>query len=408
MHDFSIGDLEHSLARLEEARSMPLAGAGAESWGVSGEALAMYSYTYLGEFTQARDLVDAVTAAQVTPPPAREVLCPGVLSQVALAEGELAESDLLATGALESARQFGFERHYFAFTALRTSALLALERRELGQAAAIIEETLGLLNGGRPIFDYLAQLDRARIWAASGNVEDALTSLPDARSALRNDHSVLLGDADELEARFRLALGDHGGALLIADRLPADRRSIVTAIIALGGGDDRRAAAVLDDRPARGSTTRTDLELRLLRATVAFRQQSPGAIQLVREALTIIERHGFVQTVLDTSPQLVEHLISEEVDYPATDQLRALITAGLDARHHPDTRPEGADLPDPLTAAEIRVLHTLPQRLTYLEMASTLHLSLNTVKTHLRHTYMKLGVTSRSAAVQRATALGLL
>jgi LuxR family transcriptional regulator, maltose regulon positive regulatory protein len=54
------------------------------------------------------------------------------------------------------------------------------------------------------------------------------------------------------------------------------------------------------------------------------------------------------------------------------------------------------------------VLAKLPQRLTYLDMASDLHLSLNTVKTHLRHSYMKLGVTSRSAAIKRATSLGLL
>ena len=54
------------------------------------------------------------------------------------------------------------------------------------------------------------------------------------------------------------------------------------------------------------------------------------------------------------------------------------------------------------------MLEKLPHRLTYVDMASELHLSLNTVKTHLRHTYMKLGVDSRSSAVRRATSLGLL
>ena len=63
---------------------------------------------------------------------------------------------------------------------------------------------------------------------------------------------------------------------------------------------------------------------------------------------------------------------------------------------------------EPLTAAELRVLEKLPERLTYTEIAAELYLSLNTVKTHLRHTYMKLGVTSRSSAVRRATSLGIL
>ena len=54
------------------------------------------------------------------------------------------------------------------------------------------------------------------------------------------------------------------------------------------------------------------------------------------------------------------------------------------------------------------MLEKLPERLTYTEIASELYLSLNTVKTHLRRAYMKLGVTSRPSAVKRATSLGIL
>jgi LuxR family transcriptional regulator, maltose regulon positive regulatory protein len=63
---------------------------------------------------------------------------------------------------------------------------------------------------------------------------------------------------------------------------------------------------------------------------------------------------------------------------------------------------------DPLTAAEVRVLQALPKWSSYLNITSDLHLSINTVKTHLNHVYMKLGVTSRSAAIERASALGFL
>ena len=120
------------------------------------------------------------------------------------------------------------------------------------------------------------------------------------------------------------------------------------------------------------------------------------------------ERHGFAQTVVDTAPQLVEHVIANSHLYPRTRQLTALITAGVKARKRaaPASRP--GKLIDPLTAAELRVLEKLAERLTYTEMASELYLSPNTVKTHLRHAYMKLGVTSRSSAVKRATSLGIL
>ena len=141
---------------------------------------------------------------------------------------------------------------------------------------------------------------------------------------------------------------------------------------------------------------------------MAILRSSHQAPQLVREALAIADRHGFVQTVLDTAPPFVDHLVSGSTLYPSTDNLRALVTAGLQARKLLPSRPQTSRLPDPLTAAEVHVLEKLPQRLTYADMASDLNLSLNTVKTHLRHTYMKLGATSRSTAVKRATSLGLL
>jgi DNA-binding CsgD family transcriptional regulator len=61
-----------------------------------------------------------------------------------------------------------------------------------------------------------------------------------------------------------------------------------------------------------------------------------------------------------------------------------------------------------LTRGEIRVLHYLPTNLSAPEIAGELYLSPNTVRTHQRHLYQKLGARSRSQAVERARAFGLL
>jgi LuxR family maltose regulon positive regulatory protein len=63
---------------------------------------------------------------------------------------------------------------------------------------------------------------------------------------------------------------------------------------------------------------------------------------------------------------------------------------------------------EPLRDSELRVLRYLPSDLTAPEIAAELHVSTNTVKTHMRTLYAKLGTHRRHEAVERARALGLL
>jgi LuxR family transcriptional regulator, maltose regulon positive regulatory protein len=61
-----------------------------------------------------------------------------------------------------------------------------------------------------------------------------------------------------------------------------------------------------------------------------------------------------------------------------------------------------------LTTAELRVLRFLPSHLSFREIADRLYVSPNTVKTHARGIYRKLGVSSRANAVDRACGAGLV
>jgi LuxR family maltose regulon positive regulatory protein len=64
-------------------------------------------------------------------------------------------------------------------------------------------------------------------------------------------------------------------------------------------------------------------------------------------------------------------------------------------------------LVEELTERELAVLRYLPSRLSQREIASELYVSLNTVKTHCKAIYRKLGVDGRKAAVHAARQLGL-
>jgi LuxR family maltose regulon positive regulatory protein len=63
---------------------------------------------------------------------------------------------------------------------------------------------------------------------------------------------------------------------------------------------------------------------------------------------------------------------------------------------------------DELTAREQAVLELLPSGLSSREIGGELGISRDTVKTHTRRVYQKLGVSSRRSAVARARELGLL
>jgi LuxR family transcriptional regulator, maltose regulon positive regulatory protein len=63
---------------------------------------------------------------------------------------------------------------------------------------------------------------------------------------------------------------------------------------------------------------------------------------------------------------------------------------------------------EPLSSSEIRVLRYLPTNLSQPEIANELHVSRNTIRTHMSHLYAKLGTHSRTEAVERARSLGLL
>jgi LuxR family maltose regulon positive regulatory protein len=87
-----------------------------------------------------------------------------------------------------------------------------------------------------------------------------------------------------------------------------------------------------------------------------------------------------------------------------------LLTDILDVVHGSSPAPGDSSSPQTgqLSPSELKVLRYLPTNLSRLEIASQLSVSVNTVNTHMRNIYAKLGAQDRSSAVQRARDLRLL
>ena len=83
------------------------------------------------------------------------------------------------------------------------------------------------------------------------------------------------------------------------------------------------------------------------------------------------------------------------------------IAAAIEQDLATQANPRNLDMVEEPSAAELAVLRGLATDLSRREIGARLYISLNTVKTHIRELYRKLGVTSRAEAVARAEALGL-
>jgi LuxR family transcriptional regulator, maltose regulon positive regulatory protein len=130
-----------------------------------------------------------------------------------------------------------------------------------------------------------------------------------------------------------------------------------------------------------------------------------AANRAAEQALTIAEQDRVVLPFMMTgSAELLETLPRHQTAHAA------LLADILDLVHGSSlaARDQSAPARIELSPSELRVLRYLPTNLSRPEIASQLSLSPNTISTHIRSIYARLGVANRSEAVRRARDLRLL
>jgi LuxR family maltose regulon positive regulatory protein len=205
-------------------------------------------------------------------------------------------------------------------------------------------------------------------------------------------------------------LGDTGRAeQTLAGLADTDRAELRNALAALrlAQGDPRAATAalapVLD-----GSAPVTNLgwasQAFLLEAIARDALGDPAAAgHALEQALDLVEPDGAVFAfVLHPAPELLQRHARQATSHAA------LIAEILGLLGPGGIVPPRVTVTESLSGSEARVLRFLPTNLSAPEISGQLCLSVNTVRTHVRHVYQKLGAHSRAEAVERAHALGLL
>jgi LuxR family maltose regulon positive regulatory protein len=371
-------------------------------------------------------------AAGMTDPPTayRAHAALGHLALLELAEGRLHRADAYARESLAVADAAGLGRAQRAGAASAALAGVALERNDLPGVREQLSRAVSAPDAAHdPMTAMTVALVRVHAASGRGDGRRALAAVHAARAALAGWRvSAAALTAVELSAAHaHLAAGEPDAARRCLDMVPdGPARLVVLARIRAAKGARDEALRLVADVPAH--TPPAILQrIALLRAELAVADGDPyAARRAVRDALEharperrrrpFAEAGGWLQLLLRQYPELTaEHgWLANVPDPPADAPARGVFPPAGAAPPAPRPLAGAADRPAPLavveqlTAREVEVLQRLARAMSTDDIATEMYLSVNTVKTHLRSIYRKLGTSGRSATARRARELNLL
>ena len=330
--------------------------------------------------------------------------------------GDLARAGREATGVRKSASADDGARCLADLAAAQVS----FARDDLSAARLLLDQADQLAAGplpGEPLLGVVSALIRARVLLADGDTAGARGLVIRLRELHAAADPALDGVLNVLDGEIALRAGDTGRARIVLaltddgqyfDR--ADGR-LAQGRLLLSDGDYKgalEAVAPCLDGTADAMTLK-DKVAALLVSTVAHRRLglTDSAGDFLEQALALAEPDDACRVFLDAG-QPVRSAITVLV--PPTSRSAAFAGRILERFDTQLPRSDGpqAQAEVPLTDSELAVLRFLPSHMTNQEIAEALFLSINTVKTHLRSVYRKLGVASRREAIARGRRLDLV
>jgi LuxR family maltose regulon positive regulatory protein len=244
---------------------------------------------------------------------------------------------------------------------------------------------------------------------------EAFSAAVQAQSLLTGVHILGRVVAEWLAAtQARLGMPDEARATLDGFSIGHERMDAIDlgrAAISLAEGDPARALAVLregqDFMPPVGFPAYALVEAHVLAGLAHLALGDRNAAAAAAEAaLAAAEPDRLIfPFAMYSAGELLDVLPRHQTAHSA---LLADVLDLLRGAPAPPTDRERLPQPEELSPSELRVLRFLPTNLTRPEISQELHVSINTVNTHMRNIYSKLGVRDRSSAVQRARQLRLL
>jgi LuxR family maltose regulon positive regulatory protein len=293
-----------------------------------------------------------------------------------------------------------------------------LERDDLAGAAELLAASRRLgEHNGLPQNPYRWRVALARLREAEGDLDSALELLDEAERVYAGDFSPNVRPVPAVRASLRIRRGEltQADAWAREQRLAADddlsylreyeHITLARLLLAQQSPDEavpllERLQAAAEDGERGASVIEVLVLLALARQSL---RELPAALGALDRAVTLAQPEGFVRLFADEGPPMAALLKVLMRQASAHDYARRLLGAMTN-----DKPRDQQGLVEPLSDRELDVLRLLATDLDGPDIARQLFVSLNTMRTHTKNIYAKLGVTNRRAAVSQAQALHLL
>ena len=340
---------------------------------------------------------------------AERVECIGTLALAAYAQGDLPATDRLLGEIALLAPPDHVMRSGFAAAAYAADILVTTDRFDTERVAALAAVMVEASTHTE--WEPFASVVSAFARGLAGEPIAALDLLHHAHQGYMRwqPHGIGMDIAELLRADIlgQLDRGDEAFEILAALN-PHERHALCPerfmARIALQHGDLRGADLALGDCELLGAdhSPRTLIDVRLLRAAIEMERGDLGLSDVSFDrALHAMARTGVRSPFRHVPPALLARLAQRALRRPQSEEAGRILARVAEATDgHVDMR-------DPLSERERLVLVYVERKLTVAQIAAELYISPNTVKTHLRRLYAKLGVATRDEAIRKARSLGL-
>jgi len=321
-------------------------------------------------------------------------------------------------------RQGGWHLQMTGYIYLRQS-YIAREWNDLESALRFAKKSIELCTRwGEADVMALSAIALAKALWALGNLPGALDVIQEARRAARDRSPWHYGLLAAWEARVQLAQGDVVAAsawlrecgLGFDDTLrfeQIDRYFAMAHVLVAQDRYDEAArllARLLEFAETSGATGYVIEILTLQALTWQRRGDVSQALPALERALTLAEPEGDVRMFIDHGEPMARLLRNASAQGIMPGYTSKLLEVFDRQAPRPERSLSGHTEPlltGPFTERELEVLSLLRTSLSLPEIADRLYVSVNTVRSHVKHIYDKLDVHGRTEAIDRAEDLGL-